>query len=157
METEEFLLEDYKLKLKFVTDHLSRMWLRFNFLLTLNSALFAFSFSDSLAAVSTGSRFIVIVGVILSTLWYCFGAMDNFLVENYKRQVACSHSLLRELVALNKGELKVPPSYVGEVRADTPNMFPLYWRFGNMTAPRHLAVVMPLVFLILWVVSLGFR
>ena len=37
--SEDFLLKDYELKVRFLSDHLQRMWMRFNFHLTVEPAL----------------------------------------------------------------------------------------------------------------------
>jgi len=39
MQAEDFLLKDYELKVRFLSDHLQRMWMRFNFHLTVEPAL----------------------------------------------------------------------------------------------------------------------
>jgi hypothetical protein len=36
---QDFLLEDYKQKISYLTNHLQRMWRRFNFFVTLETAL----------------------------------------------------------------------------------------------------------------------
>jgi hypothetical protein len=85
MNEEDFLLRDYELKVKYLTDHFQRMWTRFNFFVTIESALI-------------GGRFIfggeknhilplAFLGTVLSFIWYVFGAEDRFLVRVYRRQV----------------------------------------------------------------------
>jgi hypothetical protein len=56
------------------------MWTRFNFLLTIDSALFALSVNgvgNTDAAAFT--PLFVGIGIVLSVLWYWFGATDNYL------------------------------------------------------------------------------
>src|SRR3712207_1805551 len=116
METRDFLLEDYKVKVQYLSDHLSRMWTRFNFLLTLNSGLFAFSVQKDTA---TFGLLFTLAGVVLSILWYVFGANDNYLVEVYRKQVECSYTLLglkKELqTSHNPNEVKYY-SYAGDAQ-----------------------------------------
>jgi hypothetical protein len=77
MKAEDFLLEDYKLKVGYYTGHLSRMWTRFNFLLTIDSALFdLFATGDFNRSICT---LFLVVGIVLSALWCVFGGFDIFL------------------------------------------------------------------------------
>lgn len=168
--TRKFLLEDYKLKVQYLTDHFSRMWTRFNFFLTINSALFAFSVQKDTAAFAP---LFVLAGVLLSALWYFFGATDNYLVEVYRKQMGYTHSLLNlekpPQSQSNEEALKYY-SYVGEIKEDLPideNL--LQWRYTLRLPYRwkgerregkwpisatELAVVLPIVFLLLWIVRL---
>lgn len=63
----DFLREDYELKAKYLEGHLSRMWTRFNFFLTIESALLAFSF-DADSAQYAG--YLAVGGLLLSLMWY---------------------------------------------------------------------------------------
>jgi hypothetical protein len=79
-----FLLEDYKQKISYLTNHLQRMWTRFNFFVTLEAALLG----GKVLMVGEGSTPMVgFVGVILSTVWYVMGAQDRFLSDFYRWQV----------------------------------------------------------------------
>ena len=170
----DFLLEDYRLKVQYLTDHFSRMWTRFNFFLTINSALFAFSVQKDTAAFVL---LFVVAGLLLSALWYFFGAADNYLVDVYRKQVGTTYYLLGSkepgLEKLQSREdLRGVYSYVGdiktkyrdrkdgEVRIDSikPNL--LQWRYifhegredEQPISATELAVILPLAFLLLWLV-----
>lgn len=39
MPPKDFLIKDYELKIKYLTDHFSRMWTRFNYFIGIESAL----------------------------------------------------------------------------------------------------------------------
>jgi hypothetical protein len=67
MKKEDFLLEDYKLKVEYYAGHLSRMWTRFNFLLTIDSALFGLFATRENPTQATQQKFLVIGFAIFST------------------------------------------------------------------------------------------
>ncbi len=71
MKTEDFLLEDYRLKVEYFSSHLSRMWTRFNFLLTIDSALFALYATREKLEPDTRLLFLL-TGLVLSVLWSYF-------------------------------------------------------------------------------------
>ncbi len=81
---EDFLLEDYKQKISYLTNHLQRMWTRFNFFVTIESALIGGKF---LIASNVPSRELATAGMILSALWYVMGAQDRYLVKIYRWHV----------------------------------------------------------------------
>ena len=69
---EDFLLKDYELKVRYLSDHLQRMWTRFNFFVTIESALIGGKF---LIASNTPSRELAITEILLSTCWYVIGPL----------------------------------------------------------------------------------
>ena len=157
MDTKDFLLEDYKVKVQYFNDHLSRMWTRFNFLLTLNSALFAFSVQDDAASFTL---LFIAAGILLSILWYIFGANDNYLVEVYRQEIQRSYDFLKNEIpdsrgAEHKEEMK-KLSYAGCVRAPLPQdrLGLLQWRWDGSkytSAPQYMAAIMPIAFTLLWI------
>lgn len=178
MNTVDFLVEDYKLKAQYLTDHFSRMWTRFNFFLTINSALFAFSVQKDTAAFAP---LFVVAGILLSVLWYFFGVTDNYLVEVYRRQVGTTYYLLSTtepgLRRLQSDEdVRDMYSFVGdiksrfldregsEIRSKTIERNPFQWRMDldwrykgwevRTISATELAVILPIVFLLLWIVRL---
>jgi hypothetical protein len=178
MSTEDFLLKDYELKVQYLTNHFSRMWTRFNFFLTINSALFAFSVQQDTAAFAS---LFVVAGILLSILWYFFGAADNYLVEVYRRQVGTTYYLLGSrtpgLRELQSDEtMREVYSYAGDTKTKffdqentvepiqeiegNPLQWRLHpdWRFGGWEiktiSATELAPILPFVFLLLWIARL---
>ena len=93
MEKDEFLFKDYELKVNYLIAHFSRMWTRFNFFLTIETALLAYSLSkDS----DEYTLYLAVPGLFLAFCWYWFARTDNFLVEVYRKQVAHVFHLLLE-------------------------------------------------------------
>lgn len=168
METHSFLLEDYKQKVGYLTSHFTRMWTRFNFFMTIESALFTFSMNSAYADYA---ELLAVAGLILSLAWYFFGATDNYLVDTYRRQIGHAHSLLAK--TLEKGSLEELVgkeglevySYVGDVKdksfnpknnwvETTPKNF-FQFRVEKISA-TELAVVFPTAFFVLWLLRIWY-
>ena len=173
-EFQKFLSEDYKLKAQYLIAHFSRMWTRFNFFLTINSALFAFSVQQDIADLAP---LFVAAGIPLSVLWYFFGATDNYLADVYREQVKYPYILLMPKApqALRQPqsdeEIDALKYYspVGEIEEGFPvEMNLLAWRYTRrgfrwrailhgevkQISATELAVILPLVFLLLWIVRM---
>jgi hypothetical protein len=137
MKTFNFLLEDYKLKVEYYAGHLSRMWTRFNFLLTIDSALFGL-FATGQVTLSPCWLFPVI-GMALSVLWGVFGAFDLFFFTPLYR----SHieSAYRLLVNETSG-LPADYTYAGE----TPELRIPF----RIVSPLYMSILMPVAFLGAW-------
>jgi hypothetical protein len=69
------------------------MWTRFNFFLTINAALFGFSFNSS---YRNNEIYLVWAGIGFSMLWFYFGAVDKYLVSLYRPHVEHVFHLIRE-------------------------------------------------------------
>ena len=102
MKTEDFLLEDYKLKVEYFTGHLSRMWTRFNFFLTIEAALLGLA-SRELARSTCHP--LLLIGILLSVLWCVLGGVDLLYIRMYHSHLQSAYSLLK------KETLGLPPGY----------------------------------------------
>lgn len=79
-----FLLRDYELKVTYLTNHFQRMWTRFNFFVTIKSALVG---GKVLLIKSDGpSVELALTGAALSFVWYVMGSQDRYLVRLYRDQ-----------------------------------------------------------------------
>ena len=137
--------KDYELKIKYLTDHLSRMWTRFNYLLGIQTAIAGgklFLPSDKYDGA------IAFMGLLFATIWYMLGAQDRFLCELYRNQLHQAY--------LKIGD-SVPVSYVGQVKgADEASLIQrglLTWRWEPLSSTKMAALV-PFVIGILWIVYL---
>lgn len=167
----DFLLEDYKQKIGYLTNHLQRMWTRFNFFVTIESALIGGKF---LISSNVLSQELAWAGVVLSALWYVMGAQDRFLAKLYRWQV---EQAARRVI----GEVWPNPKvesydHVGCVDQDIVERFRRYeqeafnkshpfrwleqllesvsaWRVQQFST-THLAAFFPLFVLGLWVLAL---
>jgi len=84
----KFQIADYNSKVQYLKDHFTRVWARFNFFLTLQSAFFG-------AAILSPEKYhwrIPAFGMLLCVLWYLFGTQDRYLVALYRKQI--EHAML---------------------------------------------------------------
>src|SRR5712692_654250 len=84
MDEQDFLLRDYKLKIRYLSDHFQRMWTRFNFFITIESALIG---GKIIYGGGELNWQLALLGIVLSFIWYVFGAQDRYLVSVYRKQV----------------------------------------------------------------------
>src|SRR5689334_19927272 len=109
----ELLTKDYELKVKYLTDHLSRMWTRFNFFVTIQSALLGGKIAFGNAQFS---KPLILLGLALAAIWYVMGAEDRYLVTLYREHVR----LAGDYLAASEWRESVPYIFVGDVsRSDT--------------------------------------
>jgi hypothetical protein len=123
----DFLLEDYRLKVEYFSSHLSRMWTRFNFLLTIDSALFALYATREKLEPDTRLLFLL-TGLVLSGLWSYFGVIDIIITNTYRKHIEDAHGQL-----VNRREHH---PYVGKMR--------------GQISPVYIAIVLPLGFFLVW-------
>ena len=111
MNREDFLLRDYELKVRYLTDHFQRMWTRFNFFVTIESALVGGKFILGEGKHASG---LAVPGAVLSLIWYVFGAEDRFLVRVYRKQVEDAAQKMAAVVWTDNSQC---PAYrhVGEI------------------------------------------
>jgi hypothetical protein len=141
-----FLVKDYELKVRYLTDHFSRMWTRFNYFVGIESALVGGKviFGDGKLSLPVAG-----LGAAVALVWYLMGAEDRFLVELYRRQVAQAAAL----VATSAWSPDLPPYlYVGEVAESSKGirMSPSGWRIAAISTTR-LAAWIPLLVLLGWI------
>jgi hypothetical protein len=135
----DFLLEDYRLKVEYFSSHLSRMWTRFNFLLTIDSALFALYATRENLEPDTRLLFLL-TGLVLSVLWSYFGVLDIFITDTYRNHIKDAYGRLVNGLLDSRSAAGHPP-YVGEMR----------WQIS----PVYIAIVLPLGFSVVWVYLLS--
>lgn len=148
MNSDQFLLEDYRQKIQYLSNHLARMWTRLNFFLVVNSALFGFSMHESYQG---HSKLLICSGLLLSVAWYYFGAVDNYLAEIYRKHVERSFELVKESLdeSLRKREDEL--CYVGDVgKPMGARRGPLQWRIPWLSA-TEMSVVYGSIFVFLWI------
>lgn len=176
---EDFLLEDYKQKIVYLTSHLQRMWTRFNFFVTIESALLGGKF---LIASNVPSQELATAGMVLSALWYVMGAQDRYLVKIYRWHVEQAAKRIAKSFKVSPdsdtaaikifNEAKAAASdYVGRVDDDLISRFEQdekAWRKSKGLLTRvldklsswrsksfsitHLAAFYPLIAVVLWIV-----
>ena len=146
----DFLVKDYELKVRYLTDHFGRMWTRFNYFVGIESALVG---GKLIFGNGTLSPEVALIGALVSLIWYVMGAEDRFLVRVYRRHVEDAASLLtRE--AWNTTALG-PYRYVGEVAESSKGLGAEIsgWRWERISTTR-LAAWIPLIVLVAWIALL---
>jgi hypothetical protein len=150
-----FLIEDYRQKVQYLKDHLVRIWTRFNFFLTLQSALFG----ATIISIEKYQWRVPAFGIFISALWYVTGAQDRYLVALYRKEIQISVPKIKQALQL------ADYYYIGQtedIRGESESIRDLkientyyQWRsdFGSTT---KLAAIIPLILLLIWVgISVG--
>ncbi len=160
METEDFFLRDYELKVEYLTRHFERMWTRFNFFVTIESALIG---GNSIFGEGKHPLQIAALGCILSFIWYIFGAEDRYLVRVYRKHMEDAAERVAHLVWTDNA---THPAYlsVGEIErtarelrlrdTDQRNLSKLVehlsgWRI-ELISTTKLAALFPLFVFLIW-------
>lgn len=93
----DFLFEDYKFKLDYLTSQYDRLWRRFDFFLSVELALFGFlGYLTFNARLPEATILPALLGLTVSILWYVVGAQDRRLVEVYRDRVNAAASRFAE-------------------------------------------------------------
>jgi hypothetical protein len=154
IEEGQFLVQDYELKVRYLSDQFQRMWTRFNFFLTLEGA--------ALGALFLSERrdwWLGLYGIMISAVWFLFGGQDRFLVRLYRTQVSEVAHQIEEIAHLRNY------TYVGQVieaeeylRQHDPHFGQRPWfekhtefRFKELSI-THLPAIVPLMLLLVWAV-----
>jgi hypothetical protein len=98
MKLDDFLLEDYKLKIAYLTNHFDRMWSRFNFFVGIETATMA-AFAAILGLPDGASHviFVAVFGLFMGLVWWIAGSQDRYLVGHYRSHVAKATESLRDV------------------------------------------------------------
>jgi hypothetical protein len=169
-----FLAKDYELKVRYLSDHFTRMWNRFNYFLVLESALFAafIAFFRERDDREDSAVFVAGAAVVVSACWYVFGAQDRYLVEIYRSQIAYVLGEMFRGRGQPGGDGGIgdrPPDDTGGTTAppapDYPqtggtapgpghpvDRTPFQWRWGRLSTTT-LASAFPILVLIAWAVT----
>lgn len=158
MNAQDFLLADYQLKTEYLNAHFGRMWMRFNFFVTIQSALLGFLLISDEAEWSSNALYFVLAGITLTLLWWVFGSQDRALVVIYRDSVKEAASrIAARLSDLNPETLDDEQRfdsdihYVGHVNRETSSkrFNPIEWRAERFSITK-LAGYFPLVIMLLW-------
>jgi hypothetical protein len=155
-ESIKFLIDDYKLKVDYLTKHFDRMWTRFSFFLTIELALFGFLgylLFDSSGRDVRSVPVPTLLGIVSSLLWYIVGAQDRFLVSSYRDDL---RGIANVLAASLPGIDWYGSHYVGS-RCGGPPPFPssetkrglLSW-YRPAAGLTHLPAILGLLLVVIW-------
>lgn len=144
----DFLIEVYKLRVQFHSEHIDRLWTRFNFLLTTEIALLGLFFTIW-ADNNSWNGFVMfpILGIIVSVLWYILGAQDHYYFEGFRKQIWSLEKAISKELAVSALE-----EYLFDQVKDVKfNLVTWRWKIISLS---KLIAIFPILFLILWVVML---
>jgi hypothetical protein len=157
VEIEAFLEDDYELKVRYLTDHMQRMWTRFNFFITIQSGLVGgLVFTSDGGKFTASALYFLIAEAALSVIWWVFGAQDRHLVVVYRGQIEEAWSLLSSKAPALASKLPRDYRYAGETAGITGLDWhsPLEWRWEPISTTRLPALV-PLLLLVFWLVLIA--
>ena len=146
----EFWHEDHALRVGRVDQQLNRMWLRFNFFLTIQSALFGLTFTEIKGALVPNVHLLAVVGFVICVWWYIFGAQERYLVDLFRRQLSFSAEQLTAQLAIS------PYDYVGKTEEITMTALPPAswdcWRVQPISLTR-LPCIIPVITAVAWLAT----
>lgn len=143
-----FLQQDYRDKIQYLKDHFTRLWNRFNYFLTVQSALFG-------ATVLSPDKFrwwVPIFAAVVCLLWYMFGVQDRYLVELYRAQIERTLEKLERQLSLGSNYYMVGQTEDrdGARIVDLKIKNEIYQRRWAGFSTTKLAAWFPLVLLVIW-------
>jgi hypothetical protein len=158
-DSSEILRQDYQLKVNYLTEHFGRMWTRFNFMLSIQLALFGFLgylLFDNQNRNVPAALLPIVLGLITALLWFFVGVQDRFLVEEYR------HALIEAFKRLRQTTVHAQPpwtenDYVGFHQGQNQ----LFHRRGWLSwylSPASITTLpawIPLFALLVWLAALG--
>lgn len=141
MDKADFLFKDYELKIRYLTDHLSRMWSRFNYMLSIQTVIAGGKFLGD--SEKYQGQFIF-TGFLFASIWFLLAIQDRYLFVLYRKQVK---------TAFNKLEIKDVENidHVGQVEC-TIEKVTIAWhtrRWEGLSSTK-MAVFVPIVIAFLW-------
>jgi hypothetical protein len=159
-ETVAFLQKDYELKIRYLSDHYTRMWSRCNFFVGLESALTValFGWFKDRGGFSQDAGFIAVIGAVSCLCWYGFGAQDRYLAEVYRKQVGLLGEILERHFNLSKelADESLKYTFVGDTQSKQAQVGMKFyqWRIGAISTTK-LAVWFPVLVFIYWILMFG--
>lgn len=149
----DFLTQDYWQKVQYLKDHFTRLWNRFNYFLTIQSALFG-------ATVLSPDKYrwwVPIFAALVCALWYIFGAQDRYLVDLYRKEIEQALQPVRRGLELKNyyfaGQVEDIPDQAERINdlGVKPSFYQWRWRFLSTT---KLPALFPVILLLIWVIVL---
>lgn len=140
-----FLVEAYKTRIQFFSDHANRTWTRFNILLTVELALSGVFLNILFEKGNSVGRLWMLpaFGIVVSLLWYILAAQDTYAYLGYRNQIIS----VEELVIREVGVSDFPR--FNPLGSGKYSLFA--WWSERISLPKLLALF-PMLFILVWVV-----
>jgi len=145
----DFLIEDYWQKISYLKDHFTRLWNRFNYFLTIQSALFG-------ATVLSPDKYrwwVPIFAALVCSLWYMFGAQDRYLVDLYRKEIEQALDQIRPILGLanyySVGQTENTANQAERIQdlGVKPGFY--QWRWRSLSTTK-LPALFPVILLVIW-------
>ncbi len=150
MDNDEFLMDDYKLKLDYLKSQFDRMWTRFNFFLSIEVALFGFlGWLVFEKHNPNASPLPSLLGLAVSGLWYVIGAQDRALVEFYRSNVNAAAK--RFAKGKDEHQWYEAEHTAIEAKSVFNGLSSWYWKRVSIT---RMPAVVSLILIVIWLVLL---
>lgn len=147
------LERDYDRKNEQLHRHLNSLWVRFNFFITFQGILVGSRLLSLSGKTNEGFSYeIIILGLVVSIVWYLFAANDRYLVKLYRTHL--DHSYQRMIAFLNSEKVNFDylnnSEYVIQVNADEAVKMNVFgWRLKNIGLTDY-ATLTPIVLIAFW-------
>jgi hypothetical protein len=145
----DFLIEDYWQKVQYLKDHFTRLWNRFNYFLTIQSALFG-------ATVLSPEKYrwwVPLFAALVCCLWYIFGAQDRYLVDLYRKEIEQALDQIRPRLDLTNyysvgqtEDIADRTEKIKNLRVE-PGFY--QWRWRSLSTTK-LPALFPVVLFLIW-------
>jgi hypothetical protein len=164
LDPDALLLKDYDLKIAYLTNHLTRLWTRFNYFVGIETALFG---GKLLTPNAEPHWAFPLLGLSVSLLWFVVGAQDRKLVEIYRDQINEAFRQIKNRLAktdpwvinipsvgtTNWQRPAVPKQASGSVEPKGLLDPMLSWRLTTISTTR-LPALIPLLLVLVWTMLL---
>jgi hypothetical protein len=141
VDADTFLLNDYQSKVGYLSEHMGRVWTRFNFFPTVQSGLVAgLVFASDEGTFTASALWFLVAEAVLSVVWWVFGAQDRWLIVLYRDQIDQSWELLRKQVT---ADLPSDYPHTGQTEDQPKDSYEnlVEWRSERLSITRLPAVV----------------
>jgi hypothetical protein len=146
----EFLIQDYWQKVGYLTGHFTRLWNRFNYFLTIQSALFG----AAILAPGEYRRPVPIFAALICALWYIFGAQDRYLVQLYRAEIEQALEQIRPRLRLTNyyfvGQTENVADQEERIEDLKIEQNIYQWRSKHLSTTR-LPALFPLILIVMWI------
>ncbi len=144
----QFLLEAYKTRIQFFSQHATRTWNRFNLLLTVELALSGFFLKLWFGRCENSPNLwlLPVLGMLASIIWYLLAAQDLNAYLGYRDQI----SELEKLATKESGVEEDFPTFkpLGGTKF---NVIHWWWKPISLT---NLLSLIPLLFVCVWILAI---
>jgi len=148
MDNDEFLVDDYKLKLDYLKSQFDRMWTRFNFFLSIEVALFGFLGWLVFEKHNPNASLLpALLGLAVSGLWHVIGSEDRALVTFYRSNV---NAAANRIAASKDGRQWYGKEHAAiETKSVFNGLSSWYWEKISIT---RMPAVVSLILIVIWLV-----